>query len=278
MQRPAIIVSIALALGAIASAQKNPPLKAEPENDPAAKISGAWHLNTDLSTGIPSGNSSQPGGGQPGGQGGGQPGGRGGGGSGGGGRGGGRGGGGYGGGGGGFGGGGFGGGGRSGGASSDDMLKMRALMRETSEPPADMTIVATSTSLHITEPDGAVRLFNANDKKEKLDLMTAKVDVKTKWTGTSFEQELTAGQLKMKRTFQITDEGNQLVVSLEPESSSSSSSSSAQPSGGRGGYGGGRSGGGSGGASGGASGGGRPQGGSGHSMRLIYERPEKGGV
>jgi len=272
MRRLAIIFSIALALGTIAVAQKaNPPLKADSENDPAAKLSGPWHLNTDLSTGIPSGDSSPTGGGQGSGQpGGGQPGGRGGGGSGGGYGGGGRGGGGRGGGGGGgFGSGGFGGGGGGGrgGVSSDDMMKMRALVRETSQPPADMTIVATSTSLHITEPDGAVRLFNANDKKEKLDLMTAKIDVKTKWTGSAFEQELAAGQLKMKRTFQMTDEGHQLVVSIEPETSSSSSSS-APGGGGPGAYGGGRNGGGGNSA--------QPPGGVARSMRLIYERPDKG--
>jgi len=232
------IVTMFLATSPLArqSATPSAPVKATlaDQSNAAGRMSGIWHLNTDLSTGSPTqsgASGADPGrpGGPPGGGGGF---------GGGGGRGGGRG-----------GGGGFG-GGAPGGVSSEDTLKMRALLREASAPPADMTIVARATSLQIAQPDGVVRLFNINAKKEKLDLTTAKIDVRTRWNGVAIEQDLTGAQVKMKRTFQLTEDGKQLIVTVENASSSSSSASRGR----------------------GPAGGG-PSGSAIRSQRLVYERP-----
>jgi hypothetical protein len=185
---------------------------------PAPKIAGLWKLNHELSA-LPEGQSGAAT--QSGGQGSGGRTGSGRGGSGGGGGGGGRGGyggggrGGYGGGGGGR--GGYGGGGGGGGMSSEQMLDMRALAREMAEAPEALTIVATPAEVTFTDDQGVVRKYKTNAKKEKVEMSGGKVEATSKWEGSVLEQELTAGQLKVKTSYQTTVEGNQLVVTISTE-------------------------------------------------------------
>lgn len=199
------------------------PAQDKPADATATKIVGLWKLNHELSA-LPeaqSGAASQPGGQTAGGR-------RGGGGGGGGGYGGGTGGtggggrGGYGGGGGG-GRGGYGGGGGRGGASagggmtSEQMLDMRALAREMAEAPETLTIVATPADVTFTDDQGVVRKYKTNDKKEKIEMSGAKIEATSKWEGLVLEQELVAGQLKVKTSYQTTVEGNQLIVTIATE-------------------------------------------------------------
>jgi hypothetical protein len=183
-----------------------------------ARLSGTWHFNKDASSAIPepgdaAATSVPPGGGRRGGGGGGGNGG------GGGGRSGGRGGYGGGGGGGGYGGGGGGGGRGPGGpgASSEEMAQARAIQRELLPPPETLDIVATDGAVTFTSNDGVVRKFTVNGKAEKVDFSTAEVSVTTKWGGNNLTQDLVGGPMKMQRTFTVTDEGHQLVVTVKTE-------------------------------------------------------------
>ncbi len=185
--------------------------------DVAAHLSAQWKLNPDLSSlpttpgSTPTGQPSRGGGGSSGGGGGRR-------GGGGGGRGGG-----YGGGGGGYGGGGAGGGrggsGASRGGTEDQMLEARAVLREMTDAPQVLNVVATTETVSFTTDDGTVRKFDINEKKEKVDLGTAKVDATTKWDGGRLSQEIAIGQVKIDRTFQVTDEGNQLIVTVTTQGS-----------------------------------------------------------
>ena len=186
--------------------------------DVAAHLSAQWKLNPDLSSvppapgSTPAGQPSRGGGGSSGG-GGGRRGGGGGGGRGGG----------YGGGGGGYGGGGASGGrsgsGASRGGTQDQMLEARAVLREMTDAPQVLNVVATTETVSFTTDDGTVRKFNINEKKETVDLGTAKVDATTKWDGGKLSQEIAIGQVKIDRTFQVTDEGNQMIVTVTTQAS-----------------------------------------------------------
>jgi hypothetical protein len=174
--------------------------------DAAAKLSAQWKLNKDLSTLPEAPSASQPAGGRSGGGGGG------GGGYGGGRRGGGRGGG-YGGGGGGA---GTAGGGRGGGQmpSNEQMLEARAVMREMSDPPQVLNVVASADAVSFTSDDGIVRKFAIDDKKEKVDLGTAKIDATTRWDNGRLTQDIEVGGVKITRVFQVTEEGHQMIVTV----------------------------------------------------------------
>jgi hypothetical protein len=204
-----IVIGVALVFGggtAAASPQDTTVAQGAPPSEAPARLAGRWKLNSDLSSVPPSQPVGQPGS-EPGGSGGGggYGGGRG--------RGGGFGGGGF---GGGFGGGGFGGGGRSRGGSMSEsqMLQMRAVMREVTQPPAELTVVSTPEMFETTDDQGAVRKFATSGKKETIDLGTAKMDVTSTWDAGILNQQIQAGQLKVTRTYQVTDQGNQLIVTV----------------------------------------------------------------
>jgi hypothetical protein len=100
--------------------------------------------------------------------------------------------------GGGRGGGGRGGGGRGGGAgggslrlpaaashfqSEEDVKKMRELVQEVKEPPAQITISRTSATVSIADPRGRARLFGTNGKEEIIQLDAGPIGAVAKWDG-----------------------------------------------------------------------------------------------
>jgi hypothetical protein len=225
--------AVALGVFVIAATASRPRAQALPrtQTDPtASKIAGQWKFNKDLSadpdattsvTGVPAapagagpGGGAGPVGGGFGGPGGGPGGGGLGGGYGG--PGGGVGGGGFGGGGGGapYGGGGF--GGRSG-LSSEQTLQLHALMREVNQPPEILNIVTSAQVVTFTTGEGVVRKFTANGKKEKVDLTSADVETITRWDQNTLTQDLKVGLVKVTRSFQTTEQGNQLVITVATE-------------------------------------------------------------
>jgi hypothetical protein len=110
-----------------------------------------------------------------------------------------------------------GGGGRGGGGSGmtqDQMLEARAVMREMSDPPQVLNVVASTDTVQFTSDDGTVRKFTISGKKEQVDLGTAKIDSTSSWSDGKLSQEIAIGSLKIERTFQVTDQGNQLIVSV----------------------------------------------------------------
>ncbi len=170
--------------------------------DIAARLSAQWRLNKDLSSLPAPPEAGQPGngGGAPGAGSGGYGGRRGGGGSGGG-HGGGR--------------GGYGGGrGSRSGMSQEQMLEVRAVLREMTEAPDVLNVVAAVDAVSFTSEDGTVRKFTIDGKKEKIDIATAKIDASSKWDTGRLVQEISVGSLKLERTFQVTEEGHQMVVTV----------------------------------------------------------------
>ena len=129
--------------------------------------------------------------------------------------------------------GGRGGGGSGGGstASQAQMAEARAVMREVSQAPAQVTIVSDEKSVIFTDAAGVVRKFTTDGKKEKVDVLTTKVDAVTKWDGATLTQELTIGQLKVTRTWQVTKQGDMLVETVKADAGGGgrSGSSSGTP-------------------------------------------------
>lgn len=178
----------------------------------APDFGGAWVVNRDLGTAPGSepgpgpvgreGRGRGPGGGGPGGGGGGRgPGG-----------------------GGGFGGGfggGRGGGGRGGpgGPGGDPrgmreaMEARRALMDEVMHLPPRFTLAQDGDKIVIIEPDGVVRTYLVNGKKEKHQLTNGTVETTSSWDKATLKMEIVVGErMKLVRTFALTDDPRRLQV------------------------------------------------------------------
>jgi len=100
--------------------------------------------------------------------------------------------------------------------SSEDMLTMRALMRELSEAPQLLTVVVSTDSIGFTDEHGGSHKFRTDGKKEQIELgPSAKVDTKTKWDGDILDQEFSAGHMKMTETYQLTPDGRFLIATIQ---------------------------------------------------------------
>jgi hypothetical protein len=100
--------------------------------------------------------------------------------------------------------------------SSEDMLTMRALMRELSDPPQVWTVVVATDSIAFTDEHGSSHKFRTDGKKEQIELgPSAKVDSKTKWNGDILDQEFSAGHMKVSETYQLTPDGRLLIATIQ---------------------------------------------------------------
>jgi hypothetical protein len=122
--------------------------------------------------------------------------------------------------------GGRGGGGSGGGstASQAQMAEARTVLHEIGQPPQQVTIVTDEKTVIFTDGEGLVRKFTTDGKKEKVDIVTAKVDSITKWDGPVLTQELSIGQLKVTRTWQLTKQGDMLVETVKTDAGGRSGS------------------------------------------------------
>jgi hypothetical protein len=100
------------------------------------------------------------------------------------------------------------------------MVQLRAVMRELTPPALTLAIVATATDVAFTSDDGVVRRFVADGKKLKVDLGGAKVDATTRWEPNGLVQELAPPGLKVNRAWRVTEQGNQMVLSVATEGGS----------------------------------------------------------
>jgi hypothetical protein len=175
------------------------PAAETPAPDPT-QLEGQWHLNRQLSavpepgeTGQEAGQPSRPrGGGGFGGRRGGF-----------GGRGGGR----------------MGGGGGSAPTMSEDLLKMRAFVRNLAEPASVLTILVAPDQVTMTDEQGVVRKFKTDGKKAEIDFGPgANIDTKATWEAGRLELEIGSGNLKASETYQLTSDGKMLVVTVQPPS------------------------------------------------------------
>jgi hypothetical protein len=201
-------------LAIVAAQDTKTPASAQDTKAPAAhqSLAGPWHFNPDLSSDLSqmalmgdySPTSQRSGGGSSGGYGGrgGGYGGRGGGGG-------------Y----GGRGGGGSSNGGYSSGLSTQDQVQIEALRRDVMRYTDRLDIVEHESDLVLTFSDGVVRKFPLTGKEEDVPLGSTNVKSKASRDGTSIVQELQAGPLKIKRTFQTALNGQLLIMSVKADTS-----------------------------------------------------------
>jgi hypothetical protein len=116
-----------------------------------------------------------------------------------------------------------GGGGRGGGRGipgvitqqQQEQLRIRAIFRELNVRPLQLTITATLQSATFVDEDGSERTVAINNKKDKLDLGTSILDAKTWWNGSALTIELDAGNgLTLTETFELSPTARQMLVSL----------------------------------------------------------------
>ena len=111
-------------------------------------------------------------------------------------------------------GGGPGGGARMGGT---DAAKAMALIRELGQSPDSLTIVMHETTLTVTDSDGVSRRFAVDGKAEKVAIGGESVEVKSRWTDDTLEQEFKIGSTKLIRLIDTTPDGRQLVLTVRPK-------------------------------------------------------------
>lgn len=96
-----------------------------------------------------------------------------------------------------------------------DQLRIRAIYRELTVRPMQLTITATLQSATFVDADGSERIVTINNKKEKLDLGTSILDSKTYWNGAALTIELDAGNgLMLVETFELSPTARQILVTL----------------------------------------------------------------
>lgn len=94
-------------------------------------------------------------------------------------------------------------------------IRVRALYREMSIAPETLTLIFNVATATFVDPDGFERKVNINSKKEKLDLGTTIVDSRARWNGTSLTIELEGGQdLKIVEIFELSPTGTQMLVTI----------------------------------------------------------------
>lgn len=95
-------------------------------------------------------------------------------------------------------------------------LRTRAIYRELTVPPRELSITASLASVSFVDEDGVERKVSTTGKKEKLDLGTAVVDAKSRWDAAALMIEMEAtSSLKLICTFDLAPTGRQLLVTLK---------------------------------------------------------------
>ena len=96
-----------------------------------------------------------------------------------------------------------------------EQLRIRAIYRELTVRPMQLTITATLQSATFLDEDGSERIVTINNKKDKLDLGTSILDSKTYWNGAALTIELDAGNgLTLVETFELSPTARQILVTL----------------------------------------------------------------
>lgn len=94
-------------------------------------------------------------------------------------------------------------------------IRVRALYRELSIAPETLALAFSAATAKFVDPDGFERTVNINSKKEKLDLGTAVVASRSRWDGTALTIELDGGaDLKVVETFELSPTGTQMLVTI----------------------------------------------------------------
>ena len=67
--------------------------------------------------------------------------------------------------------------------SEEDVKKIRELVHDVEEPPAQVTISSTSTTVSIADDRGRTRVFEINGKEDTIQLDAGPIGAVTKWDG-----------------------------------------------------------------------------------------------
>lgn len=92
-----------------------------------------------------------------------------------------------------------------------------ALIRELGQSPETLTIVLHDAALNITDSDGVSRKFAVDGKTEKVAIGGDSIEVKSRWTDDTLEQEFKVGSTSLVRTLETTTDGHQLVITVRPK-------------------------------------------------------------
>lgn len=95
----------------------------------------------------------------------------------------------------------------------EDMEARRALMDEVLHLPPRFTLAQDGDKIVIIEPDGVVRTYLVNGKKEKHQLTNGTVETTSSWDKATLKMEIVVGErMRLVRAFAITGDPRRLQV------------------------------------------------------------------
>lgn len=97
----------------------------------------------------------------------------------------------------------------------EEVLALRVL-QAFEQIPTDLTIAATATAVTFVDPSGQ-GTFAIDGKTSGLDIAGSKIKVKTTWDRATLKQELSTSRRKVIRSWAL-DAGNRLVLTMKVES------------------------------------------------------------
>jgi hypothetical protein len=114
-----------------------------------------------------------------------------------------------------------GGGGGGGGVTTNadltpEVLAARAAIRELQAVPEVVTVKATAQTIAFSDPRGE-RAYDINGKNAKMDVNGTSLSVKTKWDKENVRQEFSTPEMKLVKTWGLDDSGH-LVLTMRIES------------------------------------------------------------
>lgn len=99
--------------------------------------------------------------------------------------------------------------------SPEDLDARRALMREVMEMPRRLSIHQDGDRLIFREPGGIIRLYVANNRAEKHQLLNGTIETKTRWDGGTLIMEVWPADdaVRIQHTFAIRGSPRRLEIS-----------------------------------------------------------------
>ena len=91
-------------------------------------------------------------------------------------------------------------------------------MRELMEPVTHWIITQADGAVTFTDADGRSRRYVTTNEKEKHQLQSGTIETRTKWDSARLQQEISeAGGLKVLRTYELSVDKQQLIVTSRAE-------------------------------------------------------------
>ncbi|MEO8071196.1 MAG: hypothetical protein ABI652_07325 [Acidobacteriota bacterium] len=91
--------------------------------------------------------------------------------------------------------------------------------RELTRAATELTIIAKPEQVSMTDNDGVTQRYQSDGRTHKVDIAAAKVDAETPWNKDILTQDFKSGDMKLTRTWQVSDDGSQLIVKVTTEGS-----------------------------------------------------------